>query len=255
METENTIRKWMCLALAAMLWASCEKALPVYENKDCYLKFVYENDADSIVNYSFAYGNDLVDTVWLKVRIMGYTADYDRPVQLRQVLTGKDDAPANERYVAFDDTQLVANYYKIPSGEIEAELPVVLKRAPESDTIEYVLKVAFQENDAFHIGSKENAYKKILISNQLVKPTQWDAYCSYYLGEWGKRKHEFMIEVTGEKWDNEYVDEVWTVYFQNDMNYCNYIRSLLVEALAEYEAEHGTMREEDGTPVSFDSGI
>lgn len=247
----KTLDRFFGLFILSLFLFSCEKDLPVYENSDCYLKFVYESDADSVVNYSFAYGDEQIDTIWLKVRIMGFTADYDRPVCLRQILTGKDDAPANERYVPFDDEQLSAAFYKIPSGEMEAELPVVLKRAPEADTVEYVLKVAFQENNAFKYGSKENSYKKILISNQLVKPTGWDTYCSYYFGDWGKRKHEFMIDVTGEKWDNEYVSEVWITYFQNDMNYCNYIRSLLVEALDNYEAEYGVLREDDGTPVSF----
>lgn len=242
------MRNFLLFMASLFLW-SCEKALPVYENKDCYIKFVYENAADSVVNYSFAYGNAMIDTVWLKVRIMGFTADYDRPILLRQVLTGDNDAEPGELYVPFGD--LAADFYKIPSGAIEAELPVVLKRAPDTDTSDYILKIAFQENAAFQYGSKEASYKKIIISNQLVKPTNWDNDCSYYLGEWGKRKHEFMIEVTGERWDDEYVDGTWHDYVWNDSNYCNYIRNLLVEALEEYNAEYGELKEDNGTPVVF----
>ena len=241
----------LLLLMITLFLCSCEKDLPVYENKDCYLKFVYGNDADSVINYSFAYGNAVIDTVWLKVRIMGFTADYDRPVQLRQVITENNDAPSGELYVPFAD--LAADFYKIPAGAIEAELPIVLKRAPDSDTLEYVLKIAFQENSAFLYGSKENAFKKIIISNQLVKPANWDDDCSYYLGEWGKRKHEFMIEVTGERWDDEYVDEVWHDYVWNDGNYCKYIQNLLNDSLDAYVDDNGPLTEDDGTPVSFPS--
>ena len=84
----------LCAVTGAMV--SCEKALPVYINDECYLKFVYENDADSVVNFSFAYGEKQIDTVWLPVRIMGFTVDCNRPVHLRQMETGTTDAVSGD---------------------------------------------------------------------------------------------------------------------------------------------------------------
>ena len=62
-----------------------------------------------------------------------------------------------------------------------------------------------------------------------------------------------MIEVTGERWDDEYVDEVWHDYVWNDGNYCKYIQNLLNDALDAYVDENGPLTEDDGTPVSFPS--
>ena len=71
------------------MFTACEKDLPVYENSQCWLKFNYERDADSLVSYSFAYGPSevTVDTVWVKVQLMGSVEDYDRPIALEQVMT------------------------------------------------------------------------------------------------------------------------------------------------------------------------
>ena len=51
---------------------ACEKDLPVYKPEEARLKFVYEYTRDTLTNYSFAYDNINVDTVWVKVLFMGF---------------------------------------------------------------------------------------------------------------------------------------------------------------------------------------
>ena len=227
---------------------SCEKALPVYINDECYLKFVYENDEDSVVNFSFAYGEKQIDTVWLPVRIMGFTVDCNRPVHLRQIETGTTDAVAGKHFIALDDAALNKAYYFIPAGAIEQEIPIVLIRDTSLRSQDYVLKIGIESDEDFSLGSIENLTKRIVISDQLVMPLNWGIYCQHYLGDYGRKKHEFMISVTGEKWDDDYVDNVWADYMWNDNGYCLYIKSLLQEELE----KHGPIVEDDGTPVSFD---
>lgn len=250
-------------AAMLLLFASCEKDPEVYDNAECYLRFVYNEDrlSDSTVNYSFAYGADEVteDTVWFTVSIMGFTSDSDRPFILEQVKTGGRDAMAGEHYVPFDDAALAAEFYYIPRGKTERKVPVVLKRDASLKTDDYILRVTIRANKHFARGSKEFIYKNITFADRLIQPDNWDRYCnSQYdqliFGPWGENKHRFMIRVTGEKWDNDYILNTWKNYMESDPGYVTYMKNLLKTELAKYNEELGEEGplKDNGIPVSFD---
>ena len=112
-----------CLFLFGM--SSCEKDLPVYETPDCWLNFVYYNYDGSILetekvtdeiryaSYSFVYAGDEVeiDTVWFEISTMGFVSDEDRPLELEQIQTGKNDAKADVHYVAFTNEELKMKFF------------------------------------------------------------------------------------------------------------------------------------------------
>ena len=232
----------------------------MYENEECYLRFVYANKGDSTVSRSFAYGADEIteDTVWLKVSIMGFTSDRDRPFVLKQVKTGGQDAVAGTHYVAFDDARL-AGYYYIPKGETESLVPVIVKRDASLKKNDYPLRLTIEVNEYFALGSKEYLYKTITLADRLVRPDNWDRYVkSYYgqtiLGDWGENKHKFIINVTQEKWDDEYILNTWKYYLENDNGYINYVKNLLKTELEKYNADpanNGPLKDGD-VIVSFD---
>lgn len=246
----------LCTFIAPLL-VSCEEDLPVYKSDEAGLKFIFRNKEgytstrDTLTNYSFAYDVIDVDTVWLKVQILGSAADKDREITLKQSLTGENDAIAGEHFVPFDDAELKEKFYFIPKGEMQRDIPIVLKRAASLKEMNYTLRLIFELNDDFTFVDRDWSFKRFTLSDQLIKPNKWDSYCKYFLGTYGPVKHDFIIKHSGQKWDDKYVDEVWVNYFMKDQNYCFYFNGAMSEALAAYEAEYGRLYEEGNIPVTF----
>lgn len=233
------------------LFTACENDLPVYDNQEGGLMFVYERRSDTLTNYSFAYDVIDIDTVWVKARILGFPADRDRAIMLKQLVTGQNDAVSGEHFVPFNDPELMEKFYYIPKGKIEQDLPIVLKRAASLKEANYTLRVSFETNAEFTFGNKDRIYKRIVLADQLIKPNKWDSYCKYFLGDYGPVKHQFLIQTTGFKWDEDFVNKNWYDYYTKDQNFCFYMAGAMNDALSEYEAVHGKLYEEGNRPVSF----
>ena len=63
-------------------------------------------------------------------------------------------------------------------------------------------------------------------------------------------KHQFLIDETGEKWDDEYIDKLMT----GDSNYLTYMLRKMAKRLNEVNADRqaqglSPLTEADGTPV------
>ena len=237
------------------LLTGCEDDLPVYTNPNCGLKFEYEYDRDSVYSYSFAFEDETVvqDTVWFDVRLVGDLKDYDRPIALSQVMTGKNDAVAGEHYVPFDDPGLASKLI-MPANAIDTKLPVVVKKGgvlKGDDMADVTLKVTFKVNEAFVYAVKERDQRGILIANYLIQPNNWDTYCNHFFGAYSRVKHQAMIDATGFKWDNEFVDVTVAYYFEDQNVITSWVQKVNVW-LAEYEAEHGEpLRDENGNIVTM----
>ncbi len=255
---KTLIRIFIGLLISAPILISCEKDLPVYVEEQGRLNFIYERDLprDSMISFSFSFGpaETVIDTVWLGVRTMGKPSDHDRSFSLQQLITGGNDAVADVHYVAFDNPELASKFYYVPAGAIEVNIPIVLKRDPSLKNKNYTLRVGFKSNEVFSHGSKEFSFKRIIIADQLVKPKNWDSYCKHFFNEYGPVKHQFMIDTTGEKWDDEYVNTVIYSYLQSDQNFLFYMAQKLYRALEKYNATHEKLCEEGGIPVEFAFG-
>ena len=73
-----------------------------------------------------------------------------------------------------------------------------------------------------------------------------------YAGDYGVVKHQFLIDQTGEKWDDDYIEKFMT----GDGAYRSYLIEKLSKRLDEVNAERqekgeSPLCEADGTPVSF----
>ena len=256
-----------CLFLFGM--SSCEKDLPVYETPDCWLNFVYYSSYDGSVlgteevtdemryaSYSFVYvGEEVeVDTVWFEISTMGFVSDEDRPLELEQIQTGKNDAKADVHYVAFTNEELKAKYYMIPARKTGTKIPIVVKKDPSLNSGDVILQFTFKDNGYFKPGYDGLTTRTLSISSKLTKPSVWEeSYCDYTFGLYGPEKHRLMIEWTGEKWDDEYIKEL----MDGDSAYVNYLagwfaRKLEEENAKREEAGEEPYKEEDGTPVSFE---
>ena len=255
---------------------SCEKDLEVYNTETCRLNFYYNlnnrsdfNESLARTAYSFIYGSSdrQRDTLWFPVQTMGFTSDRDRPVVLEQIPSDGIQAVPGKHYVAFNDPS-VSNLYIIPAGKATTKLPVIILRDPSLKSETVTLKFAFRENEYFKLGFEEFSTRQIEITDMLSEPSKWnEAYpipgleryfpryanhLSDFFGAYGVVKHQFLIEQTGKKWDDEYIEALIT----GDSNYLKYLVRKMSQRLAEVNAERtakglDVLKEADGTIVEI----
>ena len=235
--------------LSSILGMSCQMNLDPYHETIDRLDFVYEQgswsdaDADSTVSYTFAYlpqGRN-VDTVWLNLETIGYVMDYDRPISLKQIPAGNEDAEPDVHYVPFDDLTL-SSYYNVPAGEVNVSVPIVLKRDPSLLEKTVYLKIAIEGNDYFQPGSQNRQTKTIMFSDVLLPLQRWavdeDPNMLMNWGEYGPVKHRFMIDATasmGVVINDAFVDDLFDLS-SLDMGLITYWTGFFQKALKEENA-------------------
>ncbi len=245
------------MAATALFCASCEQDLPVWEDQTARLNFYNENKADTLTSYCFVYHNEVPqDTIWMRVTTMGFPADHDRQFELVQVMTGENDAEAGKHYVGFDNAEL-RKHYVIKADSVGAYFPVVvLRHDSEADKV-YNLKFTIKDNDEFKVGYQDFLYKYVAITDMLVKPSNWTGLMNYMFGQYGVEKHKFMIKVSGEMWDEEYITKnKFNKYAEADQNYMFYLASTFQAALDKENEERaargeGPLCEANGSIVYF----
>lgn len=242
---------YMIGLMAAAIFSSCEKDLPLYSDSQARLNFYYKDNrvSDSLVSYSFSYhGNVQEDTIWFEVLTMGFPADYDRSFELEQV---DGDAVAGTHYVSFDDAAIKEKFFKVKANAVSARVPVVVLRDASLKDKQVKLVVKIKDNGIFAPGYDETNYKIVRITDRLSKPDAWDGRMDYYFDPYGSVKHQFMIDVTGDMWDDDYINS-----FIDDFGYVSYLKSKLRVALEEENARRAAqgldpLAEADSTPVTF----
>lgn len=218
--------------------AACEKDLPVYNYPENMLNFdldiFWQTGEAKEVTYSFVYEdpNVTVDTVWVTVETMGFLSNQDRPFELQQVASGKKDAQPGVHYVAFDDPEVSRKYYYIPANEVKVNIPVIVKKDASLEEEDVALYFTFKENEYFGIGYPQYSVMPLTISNKLTKPAAWNGTGDYYFDTYGPVKHRFMIEVTGLRWDDDFMTEL----FAGDFGYIQYLAQLCDKKLKEENA-------------------
>ncbi len=276
---KQVMRLFPCLMLLVscfLILTSCEKDLEVYNTETCRLNFYYSLNSRSDFNeslartaYSFIYGDAdrQRDTLWFDVQTMGFTSTSERPVTLQQLPSEGVQAVPGKHYVAFDDPA-VSHLYVIPAGKATTKLPVIILRDPSLKNESVTLKFGFKENDFFKLGFEEFSTRLIEMTDMLSEPSKWnEAYpipgleryfpryanhLSDFFGAYGVVKHQFLIEQTGKKWDDEYIESL----ILGDSNYLKYLVRKMSQRLAEVNAERvakglDVLKEADGTIVEI----
>jgi len=246
------------LAASALLLAltACEKDLPVYDSPDDAINFeMLINSTTGEIeerNYSFVYEGDDVtrDTLWLRANTQGFIYDYDRHFSLVQIPSGTErpDAQPGQHYVAFDDASL-QQHYVIPAGQNTVLFPVVLLRDASLATGDVSLYFQLKEDDTFKQGLPNQRTVMLVVSDHLSRPASWS---DYYFNTYGPVKHRFMIDHTGLRWDEPFIQEL----LDGDYGYIRYLMMLLARELKEENAARAKqglrpLAEEDGREVAF----
>lgn len=211
------------LILAFLSVTGCQEAnLMLYQDEPR----VYFGSYSRGESISFYYAADDIrtDTVYISVQTMGGPRNYDRPVSFKQVTKLDIDyvmengivvdstvsenpynAVPGKHFMPFDHED-IRELMVIPASEVSARIPVILLRDPSLKENEYYLNFELIENDEFKLGgAKEDMGFEINFADKLIKPNFWDTVMKdYYWGAYSTRKHEFMIEVSGERIDDEW---------------------------------------------------
>jgi hypothetical protein len=265
---KNKFLKYFALAAVIAVMSACERDLEKY-NAGSGLNFYYQNSSDTLVTYSFVYGSTVAtsDTVWLKVQTMGFLSDEDREINVEQIATGISDAVAGTHYLSFDDASL-KSYYIMPAGKSLDSIPVVLLRDASLKDTSVNLLIKIKTNSEFTLVNSDKNTVQVVFTDKLSKPSCWAYYAEGYFGTYGPVKHQWLIEQTGEKWDDDYLYNVlgftssmdWSdgTNAHYDSGYCSYLSTALTKKLDAYNAARtaaglDVLKEADGTVVSLSS--
>lgn len=252
-------------SLTAMLFSCSTNDLMTYQG-DSYIQFgpdpslagktskLYQtsfNYDDTLRTYTFVYEPAEVtqDTVFFDIFALGGPSHTDRSFSLQQQMVGGVlNAVAGEDYIPFDDAQL-KNMYVIRAGAVHTSTPIVMLRSKHLQDTVVTLKINVVSNENFKVGDSTLVWRKLTFTDELMRPNNWTATVSkYYFGTYSTVKHRFMVEKTGEKWDEEFLAEILKNY-----SLLTYYRLILKKALIEYNTAHPEhpLKDESGTLVTY----
>lgn len=264
---KNTI-KYIIAVVLSVVFMGCSEKQEIYDTQTCWLNFKLATRADTLISYSFVYSQEgtLTDTIWIKLETSGHMKDYDRKISLSQLKRGNMDAVGGKDYITFTDPAYTP-FYILPAGKNNAVIPVVVRWNAMLEQREVSLVIAIQANEDFQPGFAEPSTIKIRISDQLSKPSNWNSNLEEYI-PYGKVKHEFLIRVTGEKWDYAYLsgalgfEDISEEYPKGtnsdyDIGYMTYLVGFLKRELDKENAERlrqglKVLEEADGTIVTIE---
>lgn len=216
---------WACKKEDKLIYRNDPK-IYIYKN---WLNYQYDS-----VNYSFAIKNSdrVRDTVWATVRIMGDASPQDRVIDFR---------PVDSLTTAVKGRDYELMNYIMPADSFATKLGIIIKKTPEMDVKEVKIVMKLMASKDFKTGIYDQLFYRVVISNILVKPSDWDSWLKNYFGDYSERKYRFIIDVLG-------ISE-----FTNSMSYSeySYFEQRMKNALADYETKNGPMIDEKGSRVTF----
>lgn len=220
----------LSIAIVTCLFAACEKAEPTLKDVQSQLEF--DKRYNESVEFVAQPSEITKDTVYLHVIVKGNAPTQRSYISLTQFDTTDTDLPkaiAGVHYVPFDDPQLQDKMVLEP-GQLEADIPVILLRDASLKDGIHQLDFRIKSNAYFIRGVDATTKARIRISDQLVQPASWVHFpprLRFFLGPYGSVKHRFIIDVSGEPWDDNFI----RYYINNDLGAQTYYKEKFVAAL------------------------
>ena len=199
--------------------------------------YIWAVGTDSI-SFSFvAYGSEVTEKEMLvDAQIMGKVENRDRVVNL-----SVDPA----RTTADASLYTVPSTVTIPAGAVKATFPVILKRsaALQTKTVRLYLQVA--ESADFKAGVNEENHIKLIWSDVLQKPKNWDTLEPFF-GTYSDVKYRFMLANSNGAGEFSTETMSWAML--------NSYRILFQNALNAYNAAHpgNPLTDENNQLVTFE---
>lgn len=258
---KRILYNYLLLALAVPVFFGCKQDDFMLYDTVSYIQFgpdysrIYwpsYNYTDTVKTYTFYYDAPSVmeAEVYFDLYTIGGPKKHNRPFKLQQVdVAGANNAVPGVNYAAFDSEEMKAEYV-MPKGEVHMLVPIRVKRSATSDV--YTLQFELVATDDFRLGEEKLLWRRVEFTSDLQKPAGWTAsVTSYYYGVYSRTKHEFMIEVTGKKWDNDF----FTILFTDsaEIYYWQGVLTLAINELNEERAAQGLgkLEDENGIVIKF----
>lgn len=243
------------VAMLTALLAACQKDQYYLYNDIARLQFgpapdrIYTTSfemVDTLKLYTFYYEPAAIaqDTVFFDIYAIGGVSGEDRPFVLEQVtLDSVENAMPGIHYKAFSDPSL-KDRYVIRAGEVHASVPVVLLRDISLKSRSVKLQIQVKANEQFLPGEIRKLWRRVEFTDMLSQPAAWNnSAVQYYWGKYSRVKHAFMIEQTGEKWD-----EGFLTIANSDYALLTFWRLKLKTLLVDYNNAH------PGDPLTDEAG-
>lgn len=247
------------LLFALILGASScsENETPVYDAERASLNiwFGLSNTKQDSVTYNYSYVLD-EGSITFMARVAGVPVDYDRTFTLKAIDGDIAEAEGSYRIET----------YTIPAGTVEVKCPIYFNTSNLKNDDSFTRKDGYlhfriAENPDFEVGAAERQELIVVLKNYLAEPEEWNNYVPPYLpwanyfGEYSKVKYQFMIQELGIMEFHVYASAT-SPYNEStkemSVNYAQYLREVLADALDEYEATNGKRLEDEfGRDVEF----
>jgi|GEM_PF-196670 len=178
---------------------------------------------DTLRRQTFAYRDASVtrDTVYFNIYTVGHVGAADRPFVLEQIqLGGVENAVPGVHYLPFDHPDLT-DQYVIKAGTAHRRVPIVLLRDASLKTKDVVLGLKIKPNAHFLEGEAARLWRKVEFTDRLSRPQRWSGTDeAVNFGPYSRKKHQFMIDITGFRWDdeflgNEFLNLSFRIYWMN----------------------------------------
>jgi len=209
------------------------------------VNFASPSSFDSL-NYTFVGKSDDVvkDTIRLAVRVAGRTADHDRAIDLSAAGAGT---------TAVEGVHYKLLHYVMPKDSFQTMLGVVLLRDPSLLDTAVVLNLQLKSSSDFPVTMKDTIMDdgkfytksslKVIFTDRLIKPNNWDSYLVTFFGAYSKVKFRFITDVIGvSAFPNAGPGRITFPQMQ-------YYQNVVRNALVDYNAAHGPLIDENGNAV------
>lgn len=246
------VLKYITFVVVALIMTACKQEQYYLFNDEARIQFgptidrIYTasyDGADQEKSLTFYYQDPSVaqDTVLFDIYAVGGVSTKDRTFALQQMEIGQtsdgnqvNNAVPGKHYVAFNAPEATKNFV-IKAGTIHAKVPIILLRDESLKTSTQTLAFRVIENDDFKVGEASRLTRKVTFTDRLSRPDRWDeaTFARYYLGKYSIKKHEFMIEVTGQDWDQDFL-----LLLYSESGLLSYWTGFLKVALMDYNNEH-----------------
>lgn len=249
--------------------SACSEDYMSYEGTD---RIQFKTKAGEVYTFAYSQESKRTDTVNVEIVTMGEVENYPRKIKFKQMTKEwqyiyDEENPAlvvdsnytDMAYPAVAGVHFEAfsenNELVIPAHQNGLKLRIVVKRDPSMQNNAYKLQLCLLPSEDFETGEPANLVKTITLSDKLERPSKWkdqSYYYKLYLGNWSARKHRLMIDVTGEKWDNEFLSYVIGNREGNALR--EFYLGKIKQALADYNANpknNPPMKDENGNEVVF----
>ena len=173
-----------------LILASCqENEHMVYTEKPAVYFPNYVTGADSML-YSFRIKGCDIDTINLNVKLLG--ALLDEPGKYEVKVSDNSTAVAGKHYVALPEV------FEFGADVSTTSFPVVLlKPGAELDDSFVTLELFLVATDDLDTGYPDHLRVRLIMTNELIKPSYWDDLLNLYFGEYSVVKHQQCILIMG----------------------------------------------------------